>query len=336
MDEELGAGGVVGRDGKVRELVKQRLRADDKLRIALQDYVASARAVESTGLGGDPLGRDVPAGRASRPEDLPAQIAHEHGQAAIELVTPVSFSARSFLLALVVTTDPSIDNDVKMASARLCTQIVEREGRAHCVCMATWSARDEHEFRDWIDEARDAGLPADEDDVGLAALVREYGRGRGPDDPPVHPSIRRTLDEVVSFELARTGGAPDDWAEEDRRIARVARDRLIQSLWATALSPRQTKARHRLDAYKELEGAQALRKCVCAPKRWVPEFPPVAPEIDDYNGTIRLLARRTHRSALVVVRFPETYNALREMLDGQIVAAAAESVVFARDGTLPG
>jgi hypothetical protein len=35
MDEELGTGGLVGRDGKVRELVKQRLRGDDKLRIAL-------------------------------------------------------------------------------------------------------------------------------------------------------------------------------------------------------------------------------------------------------------------------------------------------------------
>jgi hypothetical protein len=252
------------------------------------------------------------------------------------MVTPVSFNARSFLLALVVTTDPSVDNDVKMASARLCTQIVENEGRGHCVCMATWSARDEHEFRDWIDDARDAGLPADEDDVGLAALVREYGRSGGPDDLPIHPSIRRTLDEVVAFELARTGGMSDDWVEEDRRIARVAQDRLIQSLWATALSPRQTKARHRLDAYKQLKEAQALRKCVCAPKRWVPEFPPAAPEIDDYNGTIRLLVRRTHRSALVVVRFPETYNALREMLDRQIVAAAAESVVSARDGTLPG
>jgi hypothetical protein len=200
--------------------------------------------------------------------------------------------------------------------------------------LATWSARDEHEFRDWIDEARDAGLPVDEDDVGLAALVREYGRSRGPDEPPIYPSVRQTLDEVVSFELARTGGAPDDWAEEDRRIARVAQDRLIQSLWATALSPRQTKARHRLGAYKQLEEAQALRKCVCAPKRWNPEFPPPAPQIDAYNDTIRLLVRRTHRSALVVVRFPETYHALREMLDKQIVDAAAGSVVFARDGTL--
>jgi hypothetical protein len=105
----------------------------------------------------------------------------------------------------------------------------------------------------------------------------------------------------------------------------------MESLWGTVLSAGRVKARHRLDAYKRLEEAGALRRCVCAPELTSFEYPPPAPEITAYTRTIRLLVRRTRRSALVVVRFPETYHALREVLDRKILAAAAESVVFVSD-----
>jgi hypothetical protein len=186
MDDDLAARGVVGRDGKVRELAKQRMRADAKLRIALHDYAASARAVENTEQHTAEPGGAVSAASSSL-QDLSAQIAHEHGQASIAMVTPVLFDARSFLTALAVTADPAVGDDVKMAAARLCTPLVRREHSRHCVCMATWSAHDETEFRDWIAEARDVGLRSDEDDVGLAALVREYGRGAAPRISPSTP-----------------------------------------------------------------------------------------------------------------------------------------------------
>jgi hypothetical protein len=316
--------------------VKLRLRTEEKLRTAQQDYAASARALESTALS-DGVSGPVDSIASGPAEELPAQIAYEHGQTSIDMVTPVSFNARSFLLAVVRTTDPAVGTDTKMAAARLCERITERDGSS-CVCAATWSARDQHEFRDWIEDATAAGLRSDEEDVGLAALVREYGRGRSDRDLPIHPSIRRALDDVVSFELARAAALPDAWAEEDRRIAETARDRLLQSVWETVLSPGQIKAKHRLDAYRQLERARALRECVCAPKRWLPDFPPPAPEIEAYDGTIRLLVHRTRRSALLGVQFPETCNALREMPDRQIigVAAAGDSVVFACDDATRG
>jgi hypothetical protein len=76
-----------------------------------------------------------------------------------------------------------------------------------------------------------------------------------------------------------------------------------------------------LDAFVALDELGVLPQCTCTPtKRGLDEE-----RLDEWRAhAIRVVAKRHHRAAMLIARYPETYVAVQEAIDARIIAEVDE------------
>lgn len=325
MDRSLEEDGLRGRGGEPKKLVTLRLRLNDKmlrtvelLRSVSPDQDKSAADSREDSPGGD-QGAEEPDDEETIPpaefQSLATTIAVAQRQAAIEDVVPQEVDAEYFLRAVIVTTDPNVTTAEKARAARMLER-VRKHRPASCQCFAGWRARDEIEFRSWIDSIRDLGLEPRRDDDTLAALVRRIVQGER-----LEPWARYRRTEAA---IANVLAAAVDNAEKERQTSGLDWiDDEAEPFWRIALSPDpEVGAGERLTALAALGDMNALRQCTCQrrPERLLPEE-----NLDwDRAETIGLLAGRHYRAVPEVLLYPQTYLAIRDAIDSKLLGLSDE------------
>jgi hypothetical protein len=324
MDTALAKDGIRGRNGEPRNLVTLRFRLNDRLRHSLDAYAeamrAPARSPEDTG-DSDSDG-DLPA-------TLAGTIAAFHLRDSIDEISPRELDPEAYLRAVIATTDQRVTTRVRLDARKMLTRRSKQRSET-CTCFATLRARDEIEFREWIDELRELpGFEPSPDDPALAAFVRAMARGDRNELPMVSRETEHAFTTVVSRGVARV--LEPGKAEDPRHKTRES-DSAIRPFWKTVLSPKDTlSAKERLQALAALEELDVLPSCRCQRKK---KGPVLSEDRLDrlYAYAIRIVAEKHYRAALTIASFPETYVAVRDSIDAAIAetrGSTGESAVRA-------
>jgi hypothetical protein len=316
MDAAL-AEGVVGQRGKPRDLVRLRLRASAVLRSAVLEHDAAVAAV---------LELAEPTGSAEENEepapvegDLIAELAKAFRVVSLDEIQPVGFEAELFLDVIATSEDPMVRAVDRRRANNLLLKL--RNARSpFCLCLDVLRARDRLEFEQWVEQFRQHLTPRSDDPI-LAAIIRQHAHDAPFDRPYDSELTQAALEWLTKYELARAegrvlheGGEKEE--AEDDRVQGIGRDHVYRRLWKAMLSRNADPVKDRLEAYVELERAGALRKCVCRP---------VDTRLDEIrNDAVRAFiilsfVRRTQWGALVRVERPESYIAVRQMLDAKVL-----------------
>jgi hypothetical protein len=317
MDQALETHGIASRDGEPKNLGRLRLRTHEKLRQTLEHYRRVTADEDDIEQFPPPAAETSVAaetdGGVTQP--LPATIAATHLRASISDVEPSSFQPERYLAAIVTnTTVPFRD---RLRARRLLTR--RKLSRSlYCICSATLMAKDEFEFRDWINQIREAGVETHEDDSWIAALVRRVVGGER-----LEPwlSYRRTQEAVQAVLAAAVERAqPQENGKASKRDQTQQNDPAVAPFWAVLLSPdEKVSARERLQAFEALDEMEALPKCTCScpSKNELEEN-----RLDSRRGMlIHLVVERSYGGALAVAHFPETSFAIRDSIDAALIAA---------------
>jgi hypothetical protein len=316
------ANSVVGRRRQVSDLVRMRLRASTVLRGALLEYSAAVAAVEERAQAAAPPERDTEL--APVQGDVLAELAEKFQVASLAEVDAGRFDAELFLQVIAETTDPTAKESDRNRADRLLLKRRAAEVKL-CGCRPFRPAVDAVEFGEWVSELRSHFKPIVINDRFLAGVVRAFARGEQPEPAVAFARTRDALMSLVDYELRRAHGEEvheggQREAEEDMRVQRLADDHVFRRYWRTLLSPDTKVVKARLDAYDKLERAGALRRCVCTPvETHLKEI--IEDEEDAF--VIRGLARTSMFGAKIRVQFPETFVAVREILDEKILAERA-------------
>jgi len=314
------ADGIVGARGQVKDLVRMRLRASTVLRAAVLEYDASVAAVDELARLAEPPETGEEPTLAVQ-GDLLAELAESLFVASIAELEPLTFDAETFLEVVAKTTDPSVRDADRNRADRFLLNC--RDARAEdCSCRAFRRARDADEFQEWVDDYRLTDKPAVNPDRYLAAVVRAFADGKQLEPAWTFERRMAALRWLVDYEVRRArgeevheGGKKEE--EEDRRIQRLSEDPVLQRFWGTLLSTDTKTVKDRLDAFAKLDRAGALRRCVCPGIEH-----PLKEVVEDsyFAFLIRLSARTNTLGANFRANVPESFAALREMLDQKILA----------------
>jgi hypothetical protein len=316
MDASLGQEGIRGRNGEPRTLIDRRLRLNDRLRRTLEQYLTVEHYLESAEQSSIAGGNVEHAAGIDEIETLIETVARFHFRDSIAVITPSEFDPERFLRALVLTMDPKITIDERAQAQRFLI------GRTHqradrCTCSATLVARDELEFRDWIDDARAAGVKPGKNDAYLACLVRRVAAGDRLEPWFTHQRTWYAIHEAIEAGADRVQG--DGRQSHDH--ATKENDPAIAKFWKTLLDPSsRVTPRQRLKAFSVLQEAGALPQCTC--RKTAEEL------IEDRQDAarayvIRIVGQRYYRSAMIIPCFPETYHAVRDAIDAKVASVSA-------------
>jgi hypothetical protein len=315
MDNSLASDGVEGRRGQPRSLINLRLRLNGKLLQTLNRYVEVDAAV--------PYGSAAEGDTASADDgrSLTDAIAYEHARVSIATIEPQELDPEQYLTAVIMSTDPVVTTQDRLRARKMLTTWSTRRS-PKCVCVSTLMARDALELRGWIDECRERGKPS-RNDRTIAAVARRLAAGEQLEPWAFFRRSSDAMRDVLADGLARArDSAPREGSPTD------AIDPVHAPFWTIALSPDSSvAAKERLDAIKVLDEAGALPTCSC---RREPKDLLAEDERDiTIAYTIRLVAQRHYRAASLIARFPESYLAVRDAIDAQIVGdlAVSESAI---------
>ena len=313
MDASLEQDGIRGRGGEPRSLIDRRLRLNDRLRNTLTQYLESPQEVGVAPLGAADRPDEEGEASAEQAEPLVDTIARFHYRDDIASLEPVEVDAERFLRAVVLTEDPAVTDDDRLYARKSLTRWA-RERAEFCVCSATLVARDEFELRDWIEEAKAAGVEPHEGDAGLATRVRQLASGERLEPWRFYQRSSAAVTQAIEVGVARvlTGAAE----QADRTVADD--DAAIGTFWKTVLSPSvRVKARQRLKVFNALDEAGALPRCKC--DRTVEQREELKDDqLEEYF--IRSVGQRHYRAAMIIAHFPETYYAVRDAIDAKVQA----------------
>jgi hypothetical protein len=308
LDQAIADDGVRTRDGQPRALVDQRLRVHDKL-------------VRLTG----ELGRFDDSGEEAPPiSPLPnaeagslcETIAHAHHERQISDILPGDISADLYLRAIIATQDPNVSLKQRALARRLLTKRT-KDRPWQCVCFEPRTARDDLELREWIEEARGAGVRPNKFDANLAAIVRKAAAGQRPPDWNRY----RFRYDAVNYVILDQAQRLNDLEGSRARRTTQEEDPAVAPFWQALLSE-GTSVEDRLSVFTALDDLRAFGTCECGkPERVFSEQ-----EFDQKCGyVIRLLPLRNHRAALLRVQFPESFLALQAAIDDRALGWSADS-----------
>jgi hypothetical protein len=321
MDASLAHEGIRGRHGDVRTLVTLRLRLNEKLRRTLEHYERVVGDAEGDKEAEQELHATpheyelttAPAAEAQGSSDsagvdgLAERIASEHGVQTLADLAPADFDPETFLRCAIVARDRSIEDADRHRARRLLTRR-EKSQPTMCTCFARKKARDELQMRDWIDAFREAGVTADAADPRVAATVRQLARGEKLEPWGAYKRTDAAIDAVRQH-VARAPGGSDSGGRETRE-----RDPAVHIFWDALLAPAEdVRPKDRLDAFVRLDELGVLPRCTCRRT----DEPRLAEERGDAARAyvIRLVAQKYYRAAGVIAQFPETYLAVRDIVD---------------------
>lgn len=311
MDRELESGGIRGRGGEPRSLINLRLRLNERVRRTAAEYVALTTRTSDLEVETPPESNDS----TGRIPNLLEVIASWHDRESINELSPDELDPQHYLGAVIVTQDSAVNIRTKRRARWMLTRV---ERPAGCSCCFTRRARDEFEFRSWIDEARRSGIkPAPADDE-LASLVRQVV-ARELEYPYLHKRTRAAIQEAIS-------GLPDqDWKvrHKEERAAKVGRT--LNPFWTTLLSDDPNlDIGDRLTAFAALREANAFRQCSC---RATPKLSLWEEKLDAGRAAlVRLLVEKHRQAAIHIAWFPQTYHALQDSIDKRVVDERSASL----------
>jgi hypothetical protein len=310
MDRTLGDDGLIGRRGEPRRMIDLRLRLNEKLRRTLDRY---EQVNLVTGASPEPGSEDDPP-----PRSLVQEMVLAHARALDEPVGPEDFDPEVFLHAVIVTSDPMTKTADRVRARKLLTR--RRTSRPEtCSCIGTIRARTAVDFYGWVEDLRRSGVEAARGDPRLAAIVRSVARGEAVDRHASYAMYRRSTDAVRAL-VDTTAAMP---AERHTRRER-SDSSAVKPFWSTVLSsdPR-VKTKDRLDAFVLLDEVEALPRCTC---RADPETRLAEIQDDAFRAyVIRMVSQTHYRSAMIAARYPETYVAVRQVLDDAVLASAEDA-----------
>jgi hypothetical protein len=302
-DQALAEQRLTGRSGGPHTLVNLRLRLHEKLTRALDAYEAAV-----TSAPGEPLEQgEHKAGEVGRNVGVLASIARTH-RLPFDEIAPKDLNPDAFLEAVITTPDPQVSSANRLRARKLLTR--RKKGRSDwCLCFPTRVARDEIELREWLDEARDAGLMPHKADAEMAAEVRQLAAGNHLDPWMMyrrrHAAVEFAIDEQVRRMAGQDSAHSDHQTRED--------DPTLRPFWIMLLSDDPfASVADRLKPLEALDEAGALRQCTCEPpttRLW-------EEELDEARAyRIRLVSMSHWQAAIHRVRFPETFLAIRDAAD---------------------
>jgi hypothetical protein len=308
-DQTLAKGGLVGRDEKPRTVAQLRLRVHDKLLSTLSAYEAAvcpppdepghAQQAEIA-LNVRPFGK------------LLAAVAQAHGLASFDDLTPQAFNPDAFLEAVIVSRDQGVTSDNRFKARKTLTLRKRSRGR-RCLCFPTRKARDELEFREWMDEAREAGLSPHPEDPELAGRVRRLAAGHSLVPWVSYQRQDAAVRTSIEAEMRRISGKGE--AGDERKTGEHVPT--IAPFWQMLLNPdmAQHTVSDRLRALEALEDVGAFPSCRCEASTAY-----LAEEHTDeaWAYVIRLVPMSHWRAAMHRAQFPETYLAIRDIADERI------------------
>ena len=310
MDRTLGEDGLVGRRGEPRRMIDLRLRLNEKLRRTLDRY---EQVIVETRVSPESDGEDDPL-----PGSLAQTMVLAHVRAPDDPAGPEDFDPEVFLHAVIATSDPMTKTTDRVRARKLLTQ--RRAGRPDtCSCIGTIRARNAVEFYEWVEDLRRSGVEPAHGDRRLAAIVRTVARGEQVDRHASYAMYRRSTDAVRAL-VHTTAAMPDE-----RRTRRERSDSpAVKPFWDTVLSPdSKVNTKDRLDAFALLDEMEALPRCTC---RADPETQLVELQDDAFRAyVIRMVSQTHYRAAMIVARYPETYVAVREILDDALLTSAEDA-----------
>jgi hypothetical protein len=283
------------------------LRLNEKLRQTLSAYRETVEPAADGGAADDnEPSPDTAQQRDLGGESLPQTIAELHHRAAIDALRPRELDPIQFLKALII--NDTVPDRARRRAAKLLSKR-QKARQDFCICESATVARDRFEFREWVDELTEAGLSPVRDDAGLARIVESIARGENLEP---WPNYRRTWNAVRAVIL--DSQMPDEESTDSDAARTREDDPAIAPFWKAILSAdKNVSPTKRLDAFTALDDFGVFPGCTCNP----PEMPQLVEQrIDAIRASaIRLLTRRTYAGAAAVVRFPETYLAIREGID---------------------
>ena len=315
MDESLADKGLLGRRGEPCRMIELRLRLTETLRRTLDRYeqIAPTSEVPDLSAASDTA-------EASW-HSLVEAIDEWHLSTPDEPVTPAEFDPEAFLRAVVIAEDPATKRPDKVRAARMLTRRSARQPST-CTCISTLRARNVIELHEWINEVRQAGVESAAADRQLAAIVRSVARGEERLEP--YGAYRRTTEAIHA--VIRDGVEGGTAAPRDRRRNHDTRedDPAVSPFWETLLSrDPKVRAQDRLDAFAVLDEMEVLPRCTCSPKPGL-ELAELA--ADETRGfVIRMVAQDHYRAAMIIARYPATHLAVRDAIDGGILAGLTAS-----------
>ena len=220
------------------------------------------------------------------PQRIPSRcletIAECHLRDSIDLIQWQEFDPEMFLLAVVDSSDQSVQLDDRLHARRLLMK-VEKQHSDYCVCCTTLVARNEFEWRSWI---RDPGLEQSPCDAQFATVVRRVAAGDRPDPwyayrhtlTAVETAVQQGVERVLGADRSSDGGGTRGYPPAQGPF------------WRTLLSTdTRVTPRQRLQAFVALDQADALHKCKC--ERIEEEL--VGTRADAYLGERRSYCRAT-------------------------------------------
>jgi hypothetical protein len=300
MDHDLASGGIRARSGQPRTLVSLRLRLNEKMRRTAQEYArlpgcAHGSLEESPELSEDEL-------PAPEPQVVLAEaIAAGHFCRSIAQIRPGELDPEAYLAAFIRTKDPAVSTSLRLRARRMLTKR-SKDSPITCLCFSTFRARDELEFREWIDDIRHLGAKPANNDGEVAALVRRAAAGERLEPWRRHRQTKEAIEDVLAAEADRARGN----AVRENEPLTGEHDPSIVPFWQIVLSPlRKVGAKERLDAFAALDQLELLPRCTCKAR---PEHELVEHKTDAWRAyTIRLVAsaRRLPRR-LVSADLPRT------------------------------
>jgi hypothetical protein len=317
-DEELSSG-VVGRGGKPKALVDQRLRISRQLERLLSHYeaAAAAQATQTRGL----VAMVEEEGEPEPVLALLSFIARPQRAVDISEVTAENFSPNAFLRAVLETEDQSVTTANRRRAQRL---LAGRAGPSPetCLCYPEGPALDPGRFDEHVTLGRTPRLSHMDED--LAEAINCFAAGQRLDNEVWFRRARSTFQEIL--EAAR------DPSRVPKALATRAQpppreERAHRNYWQTLLSPDPSvSARDRLAAFEGLDEMAALRRCTCSP------HPFAYLDEGQYDAectyVLLLLLQKDRLGAEAQGAFPKTHRALtaaREAAAAQESASSADA-----------